>query len=264
MTEAPYPDATIRYGTTDRQVADIFEPEAPTDSLVLLLPGGMWRATDRTRSWAAGRALAEAGHLTASVEYRRGPGQWAAALDDVVTAIEQIQLSGREWTLHNDAPRHITLVGHSSGGHLALWAASRASLPSGSPWHDSEGLVTGVVAMAPAADLAAMADAGTGEGAVTAFLGGTPEEVPEAYAAADPGRLQPGVPVHLLHGADDTVIPAALTQAYADRLADRGLAPSLVVVEGVGHDGWGDPEAPVWSRVVSAVADLTTRATVSR
>lgn len=259
MTDAPYPDATIRYGSTERQVADVFEPPEPTDSLVLVLPGGMWRPTDRTRSWAAARALAEAGHLTAAVEYRRGPGQWRAALDDVVTAVEQIQLSGREWTLHNEAPRTITLVGHSSGGHLALWAASRASLPADSPWHPAVELVTGVVAMAPAADLTAMATAGAGDGAVTTFLGGTPDEVPEAYDAADPSRLQPGVPLRLLQGADDDVIPAALTQAYADRLSAQGVDHALRVVDDLGHEGWGDPDAAVWPGVVAAVGELTGR-----
>jgi acetyl esterase/lipase len=257
MTDAPYPDATMRYGTTVGQVADVFEPPEPTDSLVLVFPGGMWRPTGRDRSWAAGRALAEAGHLTAAVEFRRGPGQWATALDNVVTAIDQIQLSGREWTVHNEAPRRITLVGHSSGGHLALWAASRQSLPSGSPWYTADGLVTGAVVMAPAADLTAMAAGSVSDGAVTEFLGGSPDEVPEVYNAADPARLRPGVPLRLLHGSDDDVIPVAMSQAYADGLTARGADHRLSVVEGMGHDGWGDPDAPVWSQVLAAVADLS-------
>jgi acetyl esterase/lipase len=256
MSEAAYPDATMRYGTSDRQVADVFEPAEPTDSLVLVLPGGLWRPTDRTRSWAAGRALADAGHLTAAVEYRRGPGQWAAALDDVAAAIEQIQLSGREWTVHNQAPRRITVVGHSSGGQLALWAASRGSLAHTSRWHASEPLVTGVVVMAPAADLTAMARRGYGAGAVTEFLGGGPDQVPDAYAAADPARLRPTVPLRLLHGSADDVIPAALTQAYVEGLAPPAPEHTLELVDGAGHEGWGDPHGPVWERVRAAVAEL--------
>lgn len=256
MIAGHYPDATMRYGTTGRQVADVFEPPGPTDSLVLVFPGGAWRPIDRARSWAAGRALAEAGNLVASVEYRRGPGQWAAALDDVVTAIEQIQLSGREWTSHNEAPRRITVLGHSSGGHLALWAASRASLPTGSRWHTIDPLITGAVVMAPAADLTAMAEGGIGDGAVAEFLGGSPDEVPATYAVADPARLEPSVPLRLLHGDDDQVIPLAVTTSYVEGLAATA-DHTLSVVEGAAHDGWGDPNGPLWEKVLAAVTELS-------
>ncbi|TQL67395.1 alpha/beta hydrolase family protein [Nocardioides albertanoniae] len=240
-TESTYPDATMRYGATARQVADVFEPEEATDSLVLLLHGGLWRDSDRMRTWAAGRALGEAGHLTATVEYRHGQGQWRQACEDVETAIESIQLSGREWTVHNDAPRRITLVGHSSGGQLALWAASRPGT-----------LVTGVVALAPAAALAAMSDEGLGDGAVEEFLGGSPAEVPDAYAAADPVGLAPQVAVRILHGAADTVIPYGISERYV--AAHPGVR--LEAVDGADHAAWGDPASAAWPRLLTAVGEV--------
>ncbi|MET8520997.1 alpha/beta hydrolase [Nocardioides sp. NPDC004968] len=240
-TDTTYPDATMRYGATARQVADVFEPAEATDSLVLLLHGGMWRDSDRMRTWSAGRALAEAGHLTATVEYRHGPGQWRQAFEDVETAIESIQLSGREWTIHNDAPRRITLVGHSSGGQLALWAASREGT-----------LVTGVVALAPAAALATMSQEGLGDGAVEEFLGGTPSETPEAYATADPLGLAPQIPVRILHGAADGVIPLAISERYA--AAHPGVR--LEVVDGADHTAWGDPTSTAWSHLLTAVSQV--------
>lgn len=256
--ETTYPDATMRYGSVGSQVADVFEPEDAVDSLVILLHGGFWRDSDRTRTWAAGRAISEAGHLTATMQYRKGPGSWQAAFDDVVTAIEQLQLSGREFTLHNEAPRRLTLVGHSSGGQLALWAASHASLPTGSRWRTTSPMVTGVLALAPAADLTRMSELGVGEGAVEEFLGGTPVEAPDAYAAADPARLLPSVPVEVLHGAADTVIPPALSEAYAARLAEQGVTDCrLEVVDGVDHTSWGDPSSAAWPAVLAALGRLT-------
>ena len=67
-----------------------------------------------------------------------------------------------------------TLVGHSAGGHLVLWLANERHA------------VDRVVALAPVGDLRFAAETGMGSGATVDFLGGTPDEVPEAYDAADP------------------------------------------------------------------------------
>lgn len=60
-----------------------------------------------------------------------------------------------------------------------------------------------------------MSGQGLGDGAVEEFLGGTPAENPEAYAAADPLELTPRVPVRILHGTADTVIPIVISERYA-------------------------------------------------
>ncbi len=258
--DAEHPDATMRYGAIGTQVADVFEPAAPTDSVVLLLHGGFWLDSDRMRTWAAGHALAAAGHLTATVAYRSGVGSWSAALDDIVTAIEQIQLSGREWTIHNEAPRTVTLVGHSSGGQLALWAASRPSLPPRSRWHGGDLHVTGAVALAPLADLRRAADLGLGGGAVRDFLGGTPDEVPDVYAVADPAALFPAIPVHVLHGADDEVVPAELSERYGAHLRASGAIDwDVDILDSAPHRSWGDPSSRVWPQVVRAVDRVSGR-----
>ncbi|HWC21654.1 MAG TPA: alpha/beta hydrolase [Flexivirga sp.] len=257
-TDVENPDASMRYGSVSSQVADVFEPPKATDSLVLLLHGGFWDDADRMRAWSAGHALAEAGHLTAAVEYRRGKGRWQDALDDVVQAIDQIQLSGREWTVHNEVPRCITVVGHSAGGQLALWAASRASLPTTSRWHAGDIQVTGAVVMAPLADLRRAAELGIGDGAAAAFLGGSPEQVPDNYAIADPSLLTPSVPVRMLHGPDDDVVPVEISERYAAHLRETGVTDwEFTAVDGADHRSWGDPSSPSWPTLTAAIESLT-------
>lgn len=257
-TNVENPDASMRYGAVCTQVADVFEPPEPTDSLVLLLHGGFWDDADRMRAWSAGHALAKAGHLTAAVEYRRGKGRWQDALDDVVQAIDQIQLSGREWTVHNEVPRSITVVGHSAGGQLALWAASRSSLPPTSRWHADNIQVTGAVALAPIADLRRAAELGIGDNAVTSFLGGAPAEVPDNYAITDPSLLTPSVPVRLLHGPGDDVVPVELSERYVAHLQDvDATGAELIRIGGADHRSWGDPTSAAWSALIVAVNGLT-------
>src|SRR5439155_426604 len=71
------------------------------------------------------------------------------------------------------------LAGHSAGGQLALWYAGRAPER-----------VRAVLALAPVADLTVGYRLGLGDGAVGALLGGSPEQVPDRYAATDLDRRQ--------------------------------------------------------------------------
>ena len=77
-----------------------------------------------------------------------------------------------------------------------------------------------VVSLAGVVDLRLAADLGLGTGAVDAFMGATPSEAPEAYAAADPAVLTPAVPVVLLHGG--TIVPLGISESYLRRQVAHG------------------------------------------
>ena len=89
------------------------------------------------------------------------------------------------------------------------------------------------------------------EGAVAALMGGSPEELPEAYAAGDAARLLPGaVPVTVLHGELDDRVPVEMSRRL------RGV--ELVELAGVEHFGLIDPLAPAWSAVLAAIEEKPT------
>src|SRR5688500_18780349 len=116
-------------------------------------------------------------------------GGWPGTGEDVAAALAALRADA-------DLPDSLVLVGHSAGGHLGVWAASQ-------PW--GAGLA-GVVSLAGVVDLAGAHAQRLGDGAVEAFMGGAPEDLPEAYAAADPALLRPRAPVALVHGVDDDVV----------------------------------------------------------
>jgi pimeloyl-ACP methyl ester carboxylesterase len=115
-------------------------------------------------------------------------------------------------------------VGHSAGGHLALWLAGRTRLPAADPLRGKDPLaLRGVVGLAPIPDLARAAGEHVCGNAVPELLGGTPEAQPARYGAASPLALLPlGVPQEVVHGRADRIVPVALSEAYV--AAARGKA----------------------------------------
>ena len=241
------PDATLAYGPSPDQAIDVFAPERPSDTLVVLIHGGFWRDPDRRGTYRAARALADAGRAAATVEYRRGPGRWAETAADVAALFD-----GLPGLLDGVLPgiRRVVALGHSAGGQLALWAASRSGLPAESPFHRPASGLAGVIGAAAAADLRRMSELGLGNDAVREFLGQA--DVGAAAPPADPIALQADVPVVLLHGSADAAVPVEISERYA-----RGRSRArLEVVDGAGHLDWVDPDSVAWQRVLAALEEL--------
>ena len=86
-----------------------------------------------------------------------------------------------------------------------------------------------------------------GSGAARLLMGGGPDDVPERYAVADPAALPaPPVPVTLVHGIEDDIVPLLMSQAFA--------AGHLVEIPGAGHFDLIDPRSRAWPRVLSVLA----------
>jgi acetyl esterase/lipase len=247
---APAPDATVRYGPHPDQVADLRAPAAPGPArpLVVVVHGGFWRhGYDRTHTGPLAADLAARGWPVAQLEYRRTGrpgGTWSDTLHDVAAGIAAVpELAGAAGIAPPGPP---LLLGHSAGGHLALWYAAEA--PSS---------LRGVVALAPVADLAEAYRLDLDAGAVAALLGGGPEQVPDRYARADPSRRVPtGARTVILHGSADRQVPVEISRSYAARAAAAGDDVRLVELTDCEHFGLIDPMSPAWGVVLSTLGGL--------
>jgi acetyl esterase/lipase len=220
------------YGPGPDQFLELTRPDGDRPApVVVVLHGGFWRAPygiELARPLAAD--LAARGWAAVAVEYRRvgAGGGWPATLEDVAAALDALADLGADLDLGD-----VTVVGHSAGGHLAAWAAGRSRLPAGAPGADPRVPVTAAVLQAGVLDLTAAVDADLGAGATVEFLGGTPAELPDRYAAADPVRLLPtGVPVLCVHGAADTTVPPEQSERYAAAARAAGDRVEVAVVPG--------------------------------
>ena len=220
LTDPPPPaDARKPYGAYPSQFVDFRYPSEPeAKPLVIMIHGGFWRARyDLQHAGHLCAALTAGGFPTANIEYRRTGepgGGWPGTFEDVKQAIQFARDQAGE-------PRTI-VIGHSAGGHLALWVA--AEIPD----------LAAVIALAPVASL----HQDLSNHAACEFMGGTPAEFPDRYAYADPARPT-AVPRIILHGDADDIVPIELSQAYS--------APSnLTELPGATHFDLIDPHSPAY------------------
>lgn len=225
------PDAVLRYGAAPQQFIERWQPHGDgPHPAVVPLHGGCWLdayGVDHVRPMAT--ALRDAGFVVIAPESRRlgdPGGGWPGTFEDVAQAVDALVQDE-----HEDIDRsRIALIGHSAGGHLALWLAARSGLPIDHPLHAAG---AGVVRPALVIGLAAITDLeryarGTSscEQAAAQLMDGAPDAVPGRYALASPLRLaRPDTPVILLLGSEDHIVPAEQAQLYA--------APAAASADGV-------------------------------
>jgi acetyl esterase/lipase len=253
---APPPDFTVAYGDLPEQIADVWLPAegAEAEPLVLFLHGGFWTAEwDRAHAAPLAADLAGRGYHVACLEYRRvgmTGGGWPGTFDDVADGVAAVpELAAAALGLDELGDGRVLVMGHSAGGQLALWVAGRVS-----------GL-SGVVALAPVADLGRAYELGLGDGAVAALLGGGPLDVPDRYAMADPiANLPVEVPVTVVHGRLDKQVPVEISRDWVAAAQAAGDDAELFELADIEHFGVIDPLSSAWPTVLRGLASVTGRA----
>lgn len=257
----PIPDERLHYGRLASQFADLRLPcGAGPFPVVAGIHGGWWRAAHGLDTHAhLCAALVAEGIATWNIEYLRigePGGGWPETLLDVGAALDSLREAARLYPL--DLSRVVT-VGFSAGGQLALWAASRHKLAPSDPLHVSRPLaLKGAISLAGAVDLRRCAQLRLSDRVVEAFLGGSPNEVPERYTSCSPMELVPcGVPHTLVHGTGDTSVPHEISERYYAAATAAGDDCELILLEGAQHFELIDPLTEVWPKVCQAIVART-------
>ncbi len=135
------------------------------------------------------------------------------------------------------------MLGHSAGGQLALCLAA----------HES-GLAA-VISLAGVVDLERAYELHLSNDAVVEFLGGTPAVVPEHYREADPMKVAIRTKQWLVHGADDDIVPPALSKNYVEAKVRSKEDARLVAIAGAGHFDVVDRRSGGWAQVEKVLVE---------
>lgn len=243
----PTADASLRYGNDEHQFGDLRLPKGSGPfPAAMFIHGGFWRARyDLAHAGFLCAALTRAGFVTWNLEYRRvgNPGGgWPGSFEDVTAGYQFLkQLAGK----YSIDPKRILVLGHSSGGQLALALAAH---------HNN---MRAVVSLAGVVDLRRAWDLHLSNDAVAEFLGGPPDRVPDHYHEASPAELDIHCKQQLIQGAEDDIVPVQMSRDYTKRKQQKRENVNLLEIPKAGHFEIIDPQSKAWPQVEKVVTALS-------
>lgn len=252
--EQPKPDATLAYGSDPLQIVDVWTPHGDgPHPAVIMIHGGCWQTAVAERdimNWIADD-LRSHGVGVWNIEYRgvdRGGGM-PGTYEDVGRAADLFVAEGGKYGFATDAPR--IAIGHSAGGHLALWLARRPALAAGDVLRGANPVRIDVaMSQGGLPDLRAGA-ARTGHACGT----GAPRDMARGdYARSSPPEMPVGTAREILFNNDrDPIAPPDYARAYTAAMAKRGATAEMVTTADEGHVELITPDSISWGKQRQAI-----------
>jgi acetyl esterase/lipase len=257
------PTERVAYGPEPSQFAEFWRPIGRDDGpppVVALIHGGCWQkdvaSLDIMNPLAA--ELTTKGFAVWNIEYRRlgePGGGYPGTFQDIGAALDKLGERGVDLG-------RLVVVGHSAGGHLALWSSSRPYLPETSPLRTENPVaVPAVLSLGGVGDLEGAAKDPTFTAAcgadTIARLVGEGRREGDLYADTSPSRLPATARQIMLHGAREQITPIALGEAYAAGAQAMNKRVEVQSVGGAGHFEVIAPTSDAWSAVFATIEALS-------
>lgn len=244
----------LAYGTAPQQYGELWLPESKGPfPVAIMIHGGCWQAL--LPSIGLMDAIAEDMRLSGiavwNIEYRRlgdAGGGYPGTFLDIAAGIDDVRQLAATYPLDLT---HAIAVGHSAGGHLALWAAARGKLPPASPLYRKNPLkLQVVISLAGIGDLAAFRARGPACGPMTIDHLVDAKNRRDPYADTSPAGMLPfGIPQVIVSGDSDTIVPTSFGDHYAAIAKAKGDQVETVNLKETGHMDMIDPAAPAWPQI---------------
>ncbi len=259
----PAPTLEMRYGDAPAQAIDVFLPDGPgPHPVAVFIHGGCWMnlpGAGREQLRHLGPELARRGIAVWSIGYRRADeagGGYPGTFQDVARAMDRLP----DEAARNDLDlKRTVLVGHSAGGHLALWASARRQLPTSSPLHAPEPFVPAqVISLGGVGDLesfAKLVPVLCGPGIIERLTNAKPDGSGAAYGEVSPAKMaSPDSRAVMISGILDRLVPPYVAYDFVRAVTGKSKTPpELVNIAGAGHFDLVTPGTSAWREVRSRI-----------
>ncbi|WP_017186272.1 alpha/beta hydrolase family protein [Alkalibacillus haloalkaliphilus] len=249
----------IAYGHDQSQYGVLRLPENKGKSpVVVSIHGGFWKAKyNLEENTPLAEDLTNRGYATWNIEYRRigeEGGGWPGTFNDIIDAVNC--LKEIEETDQLDLT-NVIVIGHSAGGHLALWLASRVKKQLDITFNELQVPIRKVISLAGITDLKKVWEIHDREGVLSPVLelmGGSPHEEPGRYKIASPIESLPlNVEQVLIHGELDRHVPIELSKDYYLTAKEHHDFVKFVSLADAEHFKVIDPSTEEWAKVLDTL-----------
>ncbi|MEM1123714.1 MAG: alpha/beta hydrolase [Bacteroidota bacterium] len=250
LEKVPY-DFLVPYGDEELQFGELRTPLSnDTFPLVIFIHGGCW-LSDYGLDYlsAASGDLVKEGYAVWTPEYRRvgdEGGGYPNTFKDVQASINYARTLADIYPLDLEK---VVIMGHSAGGHLALWLATQQNLSKSSRLYDEKPLpVKGILSLAGITDLKAYDAVGNScSSAVSKLLKANQAGLDARFYKCSPINLLPSnIPMTLIQGAQDTIVSTEQGNAFAAQAQKEGDQVKVLTVEKAGHFDMVSPHSAAW------------------
>lgn len=264
------PSATrLFWGSGDSQFGILHLPGgiAKPVATVLMIHGGCWGSPFTYQlQTPLSEELARRGYAVWNIEFRRlgNGGAWPTIFQDVAAASDHLKLLANDYGYELDLDR-VTAIGHSSGGHLALWVTSSRSLSADSVLYRPNPIfIRGVVPIAPVADL----ESPVCITAVPDLIGSDElddDELTKRLRETSPIDMLPtGVASIVISGEYDGVAPPSITQPYIDAALNAGDLSEHIILNNADHFDVINPDFLDMNLITDAIDQVQARTGLPR
>lgn len=250
----PAPDATVTYGADALQLVDVWRPAGKgPHPAVLMIHGGCWQTAIAERdimNWIADDLRAH-GVGVWNIEYRgvdRGGG-YPGTYQDVAAAADLFAAKRGEYGFRVDTP--VVVIGHSAGGHLALWLARRPALARGDALRGDAPLKLDLaISQGGIPDLRAQSglpDHPCGAEAAKKMAS-------DQHERTSPPEMPAGAAKEMqFNNVEDRIAPPAFAAAYMVAASGKGVRTDTVITQGEGHVELIAPDSKSWAKQRAAI-----------
>lgn len=248
----------IKYGSHDRNVMDVYLPAARTANTVFVvnIHGGAWTQGDKSFDEPLAKYLLSQGIAVANINYRYADDKdthLPELLDDVDSVVHYLVQHAAEW---NTRTTGFSVSGASSGAHVVMMYAYTRN-PKIKAIVELCGPVdfTDTLTLQHLYDLnlAVLVDKMTGNTSKESLV----EHVPPLYAANSPIKHVKNIPILIVHGDQDEVVPIRQANLLVEKLKSNDIPHQFLLIPNAGHNLSADEETKkkIFAQVATWLTD---------